>query len=146
MKKRLIIILSSTVVLAAVIVVFLVLKNRPEPEPEYVDTDDPEKVAISRFDENLIEYMEVNSPNGNLRLQKDGDEWVALGAPRDIKLRESKIDDLIYSFSRMYSEKIVDEDPRDLTPYGLTPTVSTAFCCLPDGTDKVFYLGDKTSA
>ena len=146
MKKRLIIILASAVVLAAVIVVFIILKNRPEPEPTFVDTDDPDKVAIARFDENLIEYMEINSPNGTLRLQKDGEEWTILDQPNTIKLRESKVDDLIYSFSRMYSEKIVDEEPGDLSIYGLVPPAAVALCRLTDGSEVEFYLGDRTSA
>ena len=114
MKRRTVIAISLTVVLTAVIVLTVVLRNRPVPVPEYEDPDEEQRIAISHFDENLIQYMEVSSANGTLKLRKEGEEWKIPDYPHPVKLRESKVDDLVFSFARLYSERIVDENPTDL--------------------------------
>jgi hypothetical protein len=146
LRRRTIIVLSLAVVLAAVILVTVVQKNRPVLEPEYVDTGEEDHVAISHFDENLIQYMEVNSPRGTLRLQNQGEEWKVLDFPHPVKLKASKVEDLIYSFCRLYSEKIIEEEPSDLAQYGLVSPVATARYTLTDGSSREFYLGEQTPA
>ena len=146
MKRRTVIVISLTAALAAVVVLTFFLRNRPVHVPEYKDPDEGQRIAISHFDETLIQYMEVISANGTLKLRKEGDEWKVPDYPHPIKLRESKVEDLVYSFARMYSERIVDENPTDLDVYGLTQPIATGRCELSDGSWKEFYIGDKTSA
>jgi hypothetical protein len=67
--KRSVIIISLAAVLVVVIGLFLYLRYRPEP-PAPVDESDDQRIAISRFDVDLIESIELNNEHGTLTFLK----------------------------------------------------------------------------
>ena len=50
-----------------------------------------------------IQTMELISDNGTLRFFREGENW-RIEHPYPIKLDKSKVEDLLYSFGRLYSE------------------------------------------
>jgi hypothetical protein len=119
---------------------FLILKNRPaEPVLE-----EGERIPISQFDETLIQTMTVETDEHRLHLYKEDKEWKAeYEVP--VVLDELAVQDLISSFAALFSEALVEENPKDLTPYGLDRPQATATATLSDGSERVIYLGDRTA-
>lgn len=65
--------------------------------------------------------------------------------PYPVLLNQARVDDIAYSFSRLFAERVVEEDPEDLGLYGLDEPRATARAVLEGQNELVFYLGDKTS-
>ena len=61
-----------------------------------------------------------------------------------MKLDTSSVDDLVYSFTALFAERTIEEQPADLAPYGLVPPRAVARAYLDDGTVKTIRLGDET--
>ena len=143
MRRRSITLIAVGAVLVIVIGVILYLQYRPEPEVEVAE--DPDKVKISRFDKDLIAEMILENEHGTLRIWREDEEW-KVDYPHSVKLKESNVEDVAYSFASLYSEKIVEEEPEDIAKYGLEPPLATARYVLTDGSSREFYLGNKTPA
>ncbi|MBA7688559.1 hypothetical protein ES703_97043 [subsurface metagenome] len=90
-----------------------------------------------------IQTMELISDNGTLRFFREGENW-RIEHPYPIKLDKSKVEDLLYSFGRLYSEKVIERNSQDLSVYGLHRPKATARASLSDGSILEFYLGDRT--
>lgn len=132
-------ILILVVVLGLLIGAYYYVNNRPVKDEEPVN----EKVEISKFDKEKLVKMTIKTKDSTLTLTKEGEEWT-VDYPHEIALNQSAIDDIAYSFASLYAERVVDEEPKDLSDYGLKDPQATAEGELEDGEKKVFYLGDKT--
>jgi hypothetical protein len=143
-RRTILIALTAALAVVVVLAVWFTVKPPADPEISEADEDD-QRVEISRFELDLIKEMKVQSPRGELKILKAGDQWL-VDYPYEIKLDTTAIEDLTYSFARLYSEKIVSEEPGDLAEYGLDPPVATAEAALTDGTSRTFYLGNRTPA
>ncbi len=139
-NRRLLMLIALVVVLGGVMGGFLILKNRPaEPVLE-----EGERIPISKFDENLLQSMTVKTDDHRLHLYKEDKEWKA-EYEIPVVLDDMAVQDLISSFSSLYSEALVAEKPKDLAPYGLDRPQATATATLSDGSERVIYLGDRTA-
>jgi hypothetical protein len=87
--------------------------------------------------------MELISPQRTLRFFKEGEKW-QVEYPYPLALDQNSVIDLAYSFGRLYSEKVIDPSPVDLTRYGLDPPQATGKATLKDGTVLELYLGNST--
>jgi hypothetical protein len=137
--RRLLILIALSVVLGAIIAGFMILKNRPKEAAE----EPQEKIAISRFDEKLLQKITLKTADHTLILFKDGRQWKA-ESEVPVELDETAVQDLVYSFTSLYSEALVEEKPKDLAQYGFDPPKATATATLTDGSVREFYLGDQT--
>jgi len=43
------------------------------------------------------------------------------GSLLPVKLDDSTVDDLVYSFTALFAERTIEEQPSDLAQYGLVP-------------------------
>jgi len=142
MKKRQRSIVALVIVLALLIGAYMYISNRPAKQVE----DDNKTIEISRVNKDDIVKMVLESRDGTaLTFEKKDDEWV-VDYPHPVVLNQTTVDDIAYSFARLYAERIIDEDPEDLSAYGLDKPVVTARAFLKDGTVKVLYLGNRTPA
>ena len=105
----------------------------------------PIRIEILKFDKDTIVKVVLESEDGTLTLEKVDDEWT-VDHSRPVKLRKVAVDDILYSFASLYAERIVEENPEDLSVYGLDKPAVTATAYLEDGSAKVLYLGNKTPA
>ena len=142
MKKRQRNAIVMVVALALLAGAYLYMINRPAPEPQAGD----EKIEISKFDKDSIVKMVLESEEGTLTLEKKDDNWSVAEFSQPVELRKVADDDIAYSFASLYAERIVEENPKELSVYGLDKPAVTAKAYLEDGTVKVLYLGNKTPA
>ncbi len=145
MNRRLVLIsLAGALVVVVGLAVWFTL-NPPGKSKATATTDDADKVEISKFELEEISEMVVESPRGRLRLFRQGDEW-KVDNPYPLTLDKMAVEDLGYSFGRLYSEKVVEKEPTDLKPYGLDPPVAVARATLKNGSTVEMHLGNRTPA
>lgn len=144
MKKRTVAMFVTLGVLVALAGVYAYLRLKPAPEaPAY---EEGAKKELSKLDEEkMVKIVLSDRPEGTLTLEKKDGAWVVV--PRyPVKLDESTVDDLVYSFTALFAERTIEEQPSDLAPYGLVPPRAVARAWLDDGTVKTIRLGDETPA
>ena len=151
--------IAILVVLALLIGVYVYLSNRPPDTPEVVEKEPT--IEISKVDSEKIVKLSID--NGDLeeplvfeketRTIKSDDKdkepktesyWVNT-TPYPVKLVQSKVDELSRSFSSMTAEIVVEENPQDLSRYGLDKPGATGTAILDDNTKVTIYLGNKTA-
>jgi hypothetical protein len=119
--------------------------NPPGKPSETASTDDADKVEISKLELEDINEMVIESPRGRLRLVRQGTEW-KVDAPVALALDKTTIEDLGYTFGRLYSEKLIEKEPKDLKVYGLDPPVAVGKATLKDRSVVELRLGNRTPA
>ena len=144
--RRMIILAVMVAGVAALVVILTVVRNRPPQIPEAEPT--PGKPEISRIDIERITAVSLDGPGREqpFNMQKTGAGWQIEGADSAIPIKESRIKDLLYSFSSLYAERVIEEDAADLGQYGLDPPAVVAVATLDDGTTIEVHLGDRTPA
>ncbi|NLL69842.1 MAG: DUF4340 domain-containing protein [Epulopiscium sp.] len=140
---------SHTLILLGLLLVALIgtsiyLTKRPPKEDVPAEVNEG-KIALSQHDREDAVKMILESKGNTLLFERGEDGWIVNG-DSSITLDESSVKDLEYSFSNMYSEQIVEENPQDLDKYGLQKPLAIATVILKDGTEKVFYVGNQTPA
>lgn len=139
MKKRQRSILSLVVVLAVLVGAYFYVSNRPKKQAE-----DNKTIEICKVPKEDIVKMVLESRDGTtLTFEKKDDKWT-VDYPHPVVLDQTSVDDIAYSFASLYAERIIDENPKDLSVYGLDKPAVVARAFLKDGTQKVLYLGNKT--
>lgn len=129
------------VVLGLLIGSYIFMKNRPTKKEDA--EGEQEKIELSKVEKDKINKMVLQSKDSTLTFIKKGEEW-SIDYPHPVKLKQTYIDDIAYSFASLYAERVVDENPDDLSQYGLKEPSVKAWAELEDGKKtKVFYLGDK---
>ena len=142
--KRRTVLLVLAVMIAVVIAVSIYYTAGPEPESPVSDEPaDDQRVEISLVEIEDIQTMELVSPQRTLRFFKEGEQW-QVEHPYPIVLDQNSVIDLAYSFGRLYSEKVIDPSPADLTRYGLDPPQVVGKATLKDGMVLELYLGNST--
>lgn len=122
---------------------YLYLSTRPKPTPP--PKENP-AVQIWKFDkEKLVRIVLSDRAEGPLIAEKRDGGW-KLDYLLSIRLNETKLDQLMFSFADLVAERIVEEQPTDLAQYGLAPPRAAARAALDDGTERTFFLGDLTPA
>lgn len=142
MKKRTVAMLVTLAALAALAGVYAWLRLKPAPAaPAY---EEGAKKELSKLDaEKLVKIVLSDRPEGTLTLVKQDGAW-RLDPPSALKLDTASVDDLVYSFTALFAERTIEEQPTDLAPYGLVPPRAVARGYLADGTVKTIRLGDET--
>jgi hypothetical protein len=144
MKKRTVAMLVTLGVLVALAGVYAWLRLKPAPAaPVY---EEGAKKELSKLDaEKLVKIVLSDRPEGTLTLVKRDGAW-GLDPASAVKLDTSSVDDLVYSFTALFAERTIEEQPADLAPFGLVPPRAVARAYLADGTVKTIRLGDQTPA
>ena len=140
--KRTYIIVISIVVIGILIGVYIYLSNRPPEEPPEIVTR-MRQIEIDRYESEEIEKIVLESDERTLTLYREEDEWKA-DYPFPVDLNENAMDDVLIAFTRLYADKVIEENPEDLEPYGLKDPVQTATAFLKDGSEKQYFLGNET--
>lgn len=144
MKKRTVAMLITLGVLAALAGVYAYLRLKPAPEAPALE--EGARKELSKLDEaKLVKIVLSERPEGTLTLLKKDGAWV-LDPPYPVKLDESTVSDLVYSFTALFAERTIEEQPSNLAQYGLVPPRAVARAWLDDGTVKTILLGDETPA
>jgi len=116
---------------------YFVKKIQPKEENK------TETITIFKTEKDNISEIIIQTKDSELVLYKSGDEW-KVKADYEIKLNKSKVESLVYDVATINADQIVEENPQDLSKYGLDSPTSIVTVKLTDNTTKVFYVGDKT--
>jgi len=159
-KKRSVIALAVCLVLLVGAYAVLRLTNPPDDGTDPGKTN--ESIDISRFDRANIIRMTLVNENGEFVFEKkeikddeDKDEegkdketrteWVCI-KPYDTDLSQSSVEDLARTFSALAADVLVEEEPEDLSIYGLADPAARAEALLKDGKKVVLLLGNYTAS
>lgn len=142
--KKLWSLLALVLALAILAGSYVYLKNKPKKDDSAnnKNTETAAKEQISRVEKDKISKMILTSSKGEIVFEKKDKEWKIPNV--NYKLKQTDIEDIAQSFASMEAEKVVADNAKELETYGLKTPVVTAKAVLNDGTEKVFYLGDKT--
>ena len=151
MKKsiRLIIVVA---VVGLSIAAFFIVKNLPEKESDSVYTP-PERYELIDSLESEIASMTFSREDGTTlvfekKYEGEGDDakpvWTLASPKVFFEPRERDIRDIAYSMSGVSSDQIIEEEPADLSVYGLDNPSATAIIAFTDGTSATLFAGAKT--
>lgn len=101
------------------------------------------KIELVKWDAGKINKIVLNSDKGTLELNKNGDTWTAKGY-ESIKLSQQTVQGIASTFATLAADKVIDDNPKDLNQYELSPAKSSAAFTLADGSRKNMLLGSKT--
>lgn len=102
-------------------------------------------VAISNVAVDQLRSIELVGKAGTIELDSVEGAWKIV-RPAVLELKEAPLNDLLFSVTTLSSERIIEENPRDLAPYGLDEPAVTVRVGLANGEVREFYLGDMTPA
>ena len=126
------------IVLAVLIGGYLILVNRPKTAAPVAPLQE-----IVNLDKEKLSKITVTSDGSVLTAVRKGEEW-ALDYPYPITVDQLRADELATGVTSVSAKSVVEEDPKDLSQYGLTPPQITAKAFFTDGTQKIFRVGNKT--
>ncbi|WP_058484874.1 DUF4340 domain-containing protein [Defluviitalea phaphyphila] len=141
MKKSKNLILSL-IFLAILIGIYLYINNKPQVADNNDNNEDSENIELSDINKDDIIKMILTSEE-EIIFEKKDDEWEIVG--EEINIDQDKVESIASSFALIYATRIVEENPVDLSKYGLNSSEKViAKAVLKDGSEKEFYLGNKT--
>jgi len=115
--------------------------SRPKPAPASAAAVQHE---LSKGDKDKLLMVTLSDrPEGTLTLAKKSGKWNT-EPPVTVPLESTAIDDLLFSFSSLNADRIIDEHPSDLGQFGLAPPRAVAVGTWEDGTSHTLLLGDKS--
>ncbi len=103
----------------------------------------PAPIELSKGDkEKIVRVALTDRAEGSLVLAKKAGKWGTV-PPVTAVLDDNSIDNLLYDFSGLTAQRVIEEKPTDLRPYGLAPPRAAATGTWEDGTSRTLLLGDK---
>jgi hypothetical protein len=137
-KGRSLIALFAALLLIAGIYGFMEIRGLGEPAPVA-----DQRVRVLEFDVEEISRMVLVSQEETLTLTREGEGWI-VDYPYPVVLNIRNVEDIAYSFARLFAEEVVHESPEDLSPFGLDKPSVEATVILMDGREFTVYLGNRT--
>jgi hypothetical protein len=103
----------------------------------------PAPVELSKGDKDkIVRVALTDRAAGSLVLQKKAGKW-GTEPPVTAVLDDNSIDNLLYDFSGLTAQRVIEEHPSNLAQYGLAPPRAVATGTWEDGTSHALLLGDK---
>ena len=120
--------------------VYFVTWRTPE-----IDTGTKLDKVFAELQTDEIDELRVKSASGETTALKKADDAWQLQAPVTDKADEAEVSGLISNLGTVEVSRVIDENPPDLTPYGLgPPRIEIEFKAGGDAMDKKLLIGDKS--
>ncbi|MBR0485073.1 MAG: DUF4340 domain-containing protein [Oscillospiraceae bacterium] len=154
--KTLIAAVTALVILGGALTAVLLLNKNAEEENSQIDVsslanellDDDEKNAVLLNDESAEDLKEIEISNQDVfRVYQlsaktdDADAVYTIEGCEDIPLDKGYLSTLVNNASSLSADQLVEENPADLSKYGLSEPVSKVVMHYQDGTDFMFSVG-----
>ncbi|HUF47806.1 MAG TPA: DUF4340 domain-containing protein [Vicinamibacterales bacterium] len=112
-------------------------------EPAGARVVDNEKMFT--LEPGTIEEVTVQTAGGEVTtVRKSGDTWQIV-VPATIEASTSAVSTLVAAIENLAIERVVDENPASMEPFGLeTPRLTLAFKTAGDATERRLLIGDRT--
>ncbi|MEZ0537004.1 DUF4340 domain-containing protein [Caldicellulosiruptoraceae bacterium PP1] len=143
MKKTYRLIAAFAVLLVLVGAYIYVLKH---PKKEATNKTQPSNsVQILKKNKDDIVKVTLDADGTVLTLYKQNGKWLANNIKNPDFLNQDKIDDIVFTFSSLFAENVVESNPKDLSKYGLQTPFVIGQATYKDGSKVTLLLGDKTA-
>ena len=117
--------------------------TRPEEQSNMSDSHtDDDRIKIFSYAMDELTGAEVSNQYGSYSLSRTGNSWTMAGF-ENVTLNATALDNLIVTFQNVTSEGRIEEDPADLSVYGLD-NPSATLTLITAGGSKTFYIGNET--
>lgn len=158
--KKLII---PAIVLVLLVGAYLVITNLPEQEQDDITNNTQETISIFDFVKNDLSEIKIENKgevlhfryttiqveqeftNADGTVEKktvDRSVWVPV-EPEGMNVRSSSVDSIAWNANSLKAHKIIDENPSDLSVYGLDNPVRLTFT-MNDNTQYILLVGNET--
>jgi hypothetical protein len=105
----------------------------------------PTFVTLLSVSQELLRSIALVGPAGTIELDNAGGQW-RISKPAVLRVKQDPMNDLLYSIANLSSERVIEENPQDLSVYGLKPPQVTVRITLTSGDVKEVFLGNLTPA
>jgi hypothetical protein len=154
-KRNMIILLAVLIVLVGAYAFFSsrsgetpdTADREPDIEISSIEVDKIQKIILRNndLDEDLVfEKEERQAETEEGEEPKTETVWVNKTS-YPVKLVQSRVEDLVRTFSNLKAKLLVEEEPEDLSIYGLDKPLAEGVATLDDGTEVTLYLGNRTA-
>ena len=104
--------------------------------------DDTGRIELLDFDSENVKSMTIKNKDGEFVLEKEEDSW-KLVSGGDFKVDSLKLNSIASTISRLYAERIIEEEAKDFEKYGLSDPVVLTLKTTDDQT-FVVEIGNPT--
>ena len=136
----------ATIILAVVAVgllAYVYFVELARPAPSGLEQRSPE---LFKFDPADLRFIEVRTGGGQVRAERsEGGEW-RLTSPEAAPADPARLDSVGRQLGSLVAGRVVEEQPSDLAPYGLSQPVLTATVGLKDGRQEQLFFGQTNPA
>ena len=140
--KRSVTLIISIAALGILIGTYFLVKAKPwEKEEEYTYTST--MIKLSDITEDQVVRAEYIREDDTLSLVKQEGEWI-LDYPYPIEPKPYTASDVASGVYSIYADRVIDEEPSDISLYGLDSPLVTGVAILEDGSRFEYYLGEQT--
>jgi hypothetical protein len=142
MSKRAWTLIAVVAVLGVLIGAYFWL-TRPKPAPA---AGKAAQLELAKGDKDTItKIVLTDRKEGTLTFTKKNGTW--LTEPASVaKVDPSNMSDLLYTFSALNAERVIDPTPTDLAAFGLAPAQARGIVTWENGTSVEVLLGNRTDA
>ncbi|MDR1625112.1 MAG: DUF4340 domain-containing protein [Spirochaetia bacterium] len=142
MSRNLKALVAALGLVAALIAGYFIAKNYKSAQfEERIAAVRPQEIQLSALVSDAVVKIEV--PTTGIHLEKKGEDWEAV-PPDPYLLDQSEIKGMTWSLSNMRADRIIEEAPKDLKPYGLDPPLWHTIVTTSDGKQAEFFGGERT--
>jgi hypothetical protein len=99
---------------------------------------------IAEIPSDQIRQVDLVKPTETVTLKRgEGDKW-ELVTPRPLRADQDAVSSLVGTFSSLSSDRLIEEKPADLKPFGLSSPQLTVTVTKKDGKTTKLLVGDET--
>jgi hypothetical protein len=135
----------SLLLTAAVGATLIVTRRQAEAPPTTGEAEKQQRLQITSADPQQVQSIELLSDQRRILLEKEGGEW-RIEQPAPYQLDPGAVEDLVYTFTRLQAEKLIDPSPKNLEQFGLDPPAVVGRASLSDRKLIELRLGALTPA
>jgi hypothetical protein len=119
------------------------IKAHPKASP-YSSYSSMETPRLTEFDSSKIVKIEL--PGAGFALEKKDDRWKLSSPPAGatVTIDQSAVSNKLWSISSLWAESIIEEEPGDLTQYGLAEPQGRTIITDSDGKKAELFFGNMT--
>jgi len=133
-------------VIIALVVVLVVLQSQPDEEQPQASAPDPERVALFEFPRESIDRITVRQGESTLEVARRDDDTFSPVYRYDVKFATSRVNRIVSGASSLTSRRIIDENPADLSQYGLASPADEISVAAAGEAGATLLIGDQTPA
>ena len=145
--KRNLIILGAVLLVVVAGVVFATNYQPPaEPTATPAPTEDPALLLMSNYTSDQVKEVTIkNNITAPYTVLKSGDKYVVQGMESS-DFNQTTISSLVYNAAYVAGDRMIEQNPKDLSVYGLDKPQATVTAKYVDGKTNVFLIGDMSPA